>query len=162
MEQTVGSSMDGSGAPTPLFNLDDEFEWQCIETSVDSGVSDTVGPLDLAEWLPLVPSEGSKRGQPWKAVGGEVPPNHGEKRVIGLTEEGHEVSTVYQIAEECQALGSVARMCDKDNRVAFESDGGYIMNLADGRCAQFERHENVHVMSTWVRGSKTSFQRPGE
>ena len=162
--QAESGKQQKGGAPTPLFNLDEGFEWKCVETVVDSGAADTVGPLDLAEWLPLVPSEGSKRGQTWKAAGGEILPNHGEKRVIGMTEEGHEVSTVYQIVEVSKALGSVARVCDKGNRVVFESDGGYIMNLADGRCTQFERKENVYVMKALVRkpvGGESGFTRPG-
>ena len=143
-------------------NLD--FEWICVETVVDSGAADTVGPMELMGWLPLVPSEGSKRGQTWKAAGGEVLPNLGERRMNGVTEEGHQVSTVYQIAEVGKALGSVARMCDKGNRVVFEADGGYIMNLADGRYTRFERKDNVYVMSTWVkrpRNGQSGFQRRG-
>ena len=90
-------------------------------------------------------------------------PNLGERRLIGTTEDGHEVSTVYQIAEVGKALGSVARMCDKGNRVVFEKDGGYIYNLSDGRYTAFERKENVYVLYTWVKKprNQSGFTRQG-
>ena len=148
---------------TFLGAVEDDYEWECVETVVDSGAADTVGPLDLVGWLPLCPSAGSKKGQTWKVVGGEVLPNLGERRVVGVTDEGHEVSTVYQIAEVGKPLGSVARMCDKGNRVVFEQDGGYIMNLANGWCTQFERKDNVFILRTWVKKPRTQsgFMRQG-
>ena len=88
----------------------------------------------------------------------------GEKRTTGVTEEGDAVSMVIQVADVKKALGSVARMCDMGNRVVFESNGGYVMNMADGRYTKFERRGNVYVLQTWVKrpiAGKSGFQRPG-
>ena len=62
-------------------------------------------------------------------------------------------------------LGSVARTCDKGNRVVFEAGGGYIENLKSGACTNFGRESNIYVLKTWVQrpaGHKSSsFHRQG-
>ena len=134
-----------------LNSLGEKEEWVSIDTVVDSGAADTVAPVDMAPWVPLEASTGSKRGQTWQSACGEVLPNMGERKISGYTEEGEQVQAVYQIAEVSKALGSVSRTCDRGNRVVFEANGGYIENLESGRRTKFHRESNVYIMKTWVK-----------
>ena len=134
-----------------LNHLNEEPKWVELETVVDSGAADTVAPVDMADWVPLEPSVGSKRGQSWQSASGDVLPNLGERRVGGLTEEGNWVESVYQVAEVSRALGSVSKTCDRGNRVVFEAGSGYIENLKTGLKTNFHRENNVYVMETWVQ-----------
>ena len=119
-----------------------EMEWFCIDTVMDSGAADPVAPIEMLDWIPLKESEGSRRGQTWQAAGGEVIPNMGERKVEGYTEEGAAVESIYQVGAISKMLGSVARTCDKGNRVVFEAGGGYIQNLSSGACTQFGREQH--------------------
>ena len=134
-----------------LNSLGEKEEWVVLDTVIDSGAADSVAPVDMASWVPLAPSAGSKRGQTWQSACGEVLPNMGERNISGYSEEGEPVELLYQVAEVSKALGSVSRTCDRGNRVVFEANGGYIENLKTGKCTTFNRERNVYVMKTWVK-----------
>ena len=55
-----------------------------------------------------------------------------------------------QIADVKQALGSVRRMCEAGNRVAFDEEGGYIENNGTGERATLVKGRGSYVLSLWV------------
>ena len=57
---------------------------------------------------------------------GERVANHGQGRTKGFTDEGTELSMLYNVADVSTPLDAVSAMCDKGNIVIFTSDGGWI------------------------------------
>ena len=105
-----------------------------VKAIVDSGASNSVAAGSLAPEIPVVPSEGSKRGQTYAgaAKGGKPLHNEGEKVIPAFTSQGKPVSTTWQVVEVNRPLMSVHQICEKGNVVVFGEGGGYILSLADG------------------------------
>ena len=139
-------------------------EWVKIESVVDSGAAESVQPVNMVPWVPMMPSEGSKRGQTYTSAGGERLPNLGEKKLEVVTDEGYPATARFQCADVTRALSAVSQMCDQGNRVIFEKMGGYIESLMDGTRTHFNRVNNVYVMELHMEKpvdvTSTGFARP--
>ena len=64
-------------------------EWITIEVVMDSGAAESVAPADMAPWVPIKESEGSRAGKQYLSASGEMLKNLGEKKVEVYTNEGH-------------------------------------------------------------------------
>lgn len=133
-----------------LLHIPESTEWVKIESVVDSGAAESVQPANMVPWVPMVESEGSRRGQTYTSAGGERLPNLGEKKLSVLTPDGRPASARYQCADVTRALSAVSQMCDQGNRVVFEQHGGYLENLHDGTQTHFKRVNNVYIMELYV------------
>jgi hypothetical protein len=131
-------------------HLRTEPKWEKIEAVIDSGAAESVAPSSMAPWVPVQPSEGSKRGLVYMSASGAKLPNQGEKQFSMMTSEGNWAEATFQVADVTRPLCSVTKVCDKGNRVVFEANGGYIENLATGVCTSFARQNNVYVMDMFV------------
>ena len=144
--------------PNEINHLPTEEKWVQIDIVVDSGAAESVAPESMAPWVPVVPSAGSKRGQTYMSASGDDLVNKGEQKIPVTTEEGAEMNCTFQITDVNRALCSVAKMCDKGNRVVFEAGGGYVEDI-EGRKTVFRRENNVYVMSLHtLQPPSTSFQ----
>ncbi len=134
-----------------MFEVEEEInnlqppEWVTIEVVMDSGAAESVAPSDMAPWVPIRESAGSKAGRKYLSASGEVLKNLGEKKVEVFTNEGMPAKATFQVAEVTRPLCSVARVCDQGNVVVFTSSGGYIENER-GQRTQFERTNNVYTL----------------
>ena len=146
---TKSSSLHG------LFNADVELnnvsmpQWRTVPMVMDSGAAESVAPLDMAPWVSMMESPGSRRGQTYVSASGEKLPNLGQKTLDAVTEEGRGAKATFQVADVTRALCSISRVCDQGNRVIFESGGGWI-EASDGRRTAFKRENNVYVMELYV------------
>ena len=100
---------------------------------------------NMAPWVPIKESDGSRAGRKYVSASGEVLPNLGEKRVSVYTNEGIPAEATFQVADVTRPLCSIARVCDKGSTVVFTSTGGYIEN-SRGQRTHFERKNNVYTM----------------
>ena len=77
-----------------FFAVDEELhglgkpEWVSIEVVMDSGGAESVAPSDMAPWVPIKESDGSRAGRKYISASGEVLQNLGEKMVSVYTNEG--------------------------------------------------------------------------
>ena len=154
-----------------LFHPDEEVnhiraekKWAKLEAVVDSGAAESVAPAAMAPWVPARPSEGSKRGQCYMSANGAKLPNLGEKHFSMVTTEGNLAEATFQVAEVTRPLCSVTKICDRGNRVVFDSQGGFVENLATGVQTKFLRQNNVYVMEMYVEepANTSGFARPRE
>ena len=137
-------------------------EWVSIEVVMDSGAAESVAPADMAPWVPIQESAGSRAGKKYLSASGEVLKNLGEKKVEVYTNEGMPANATFQVADVTRPLCSIARVCDQGNVVVFTSSGGYIENV-HGTKTHFERSNNVYTLQfhAYDPGSSTSgFMRP--
>ena len=79
-----------------------------------------------------------------------------------MSGEGNMAEATFQVAEVTRPLCSVTKICDRGNRVVFDSQGGYIENYASGVQTRFSRQNNVYVMDMYVEETAVApgFARP--
>ena len=81
-----------------------------MRVQINSGAIDTVGPKEIAKAFEMKVMEMSKRGLGYVAANGGSINNHGEKNIVGCTDDGDNVSTRAQRADINNALCSVRKM----------------------------------------------------
>ena len=96
------------------------------------GKDQRVGRLERRTGVPL-----SQRRRPEES---------GEKELNGFTDEGLPATTTFQIADVTRPLCSIAKVCDKGNRVIFEQEFGYIEDEWGTR-SYFQRKGNIYTMN---------------
>lgn len=133
--------------------------WRKVETVMDSGAAESVAPVELAPWVKLEASEGSRRGQTYLAAGGEKLPNLGEKKLEVFTSEGRPATATFQCADVTRALSSVSKICDRGNRVVFDVDGGFIVDKSSGARTNFRRENNVYVLDMFMLEPEDAVKR---
>ena len=138
----------GSGTP--------HVDVKRVELTIDSGAAEhVVGPRDL----PHIPVGPCRRHVQYTMANGQKASNRGEQHVMAITQDGHEIAFKAQVTDVHRPLMSVSRICDKGNRVVFESDGGYIESLATGEKIHVRRDHNVYRLQVEV--PKSGFTRQG-
>ena len=116
-------------------------KWVKVESVVDSGASQPVAPPTMAPNVPIVPSEGSRRGQRYTSASKHRLANLGEQSICACTEEGDMTGVKFQIADVSKPLVSVSALCEKGNRVIFGRSGGVVKNLRTGKETPFFQEE---------------------
>ena len=131
-----------------------------VPAVVDSGASDHCINRAVAPEVPIRSSPGSRRGQVYSAAGGKGIHNEGEQELPLVTDDGLAAPLVFQVAEVRKPLCSVARLCDRGNRVIFGRGGGVVQNLHNGTCTRFKRQGSIYMLDFWL-DSEAPFQRRG-
>ena len=124
-------------------------EWVTIEMVMDSGAAESVAPSGVAPWVEIQESPGSREGREYLSASGDTLKNLGEKKLEVYTHEGMPAQTTFQIADVTRPLCSIAKVCDKGNRVVFDSSGGYVED-SWGHKSYFNRKGNIYTMSLFA------------
>lgn len=85
-------------------------EWEELEMAVDSGAGETVVAESALGAIEMVESESKKRGVKYEVADGTLIENLGEKRFVGVTEEGLKRGVVAQVCGVNKSLLSVRRV----------------------------------------------------
>lgn len=134
----------------------DDGGWTKIEAVMDSGAADSVAPPEIAQWVPVTESAGSRRGQTYLSASGERLKNLGERQFEVVTNENRNMLAKFQVAEVTRPLFSVAKICDQGSQVVFEANGGYILDKY-GRTTSFKRENGIYVLDFYAQeGVRTS------
>ena len=144
----------------PIHSLS-EPKWVDIEVVMDSGAAESVAPSAVAPWVRIKESIGSREGREYLSASGDVLKNLGEKELSVVTCEGFPATTTFQIADVTRPLCSIAKVCDKGNRVIFEKDCGYVEDQWGTR-SYFERKGNIYTMNFYAldTGNQVSVNQP--
>ena len=127
-----------------------------IELTIDSGAAEhVVGPKDL----PYIPVTPARKHVQYTMANGHKTSNRGEQQVMAVTDNGQEITFKAQVTDVHRPLMSVSRICDKGNRVVFESQGGYIESLHIGEKIHVRRDHNVYRLQVDV--PQPGFTRQG-
>ena len=105
--------------------------WEGIRVQIDSGAIDTVGPKEIAKAFEMKETIMSKRGIGFAAVNGSGATKHGEKKIIGHTEDGEGVGLRIQRTAVEKALGSVHKMNVEGSVVVLGGERSYRQNQGD-------------------------------
>ena len=133
-----------------------EGAWEEFTAVMDSGAAESVAPLEAAPNVPMQASRGSKSGQKFHTADGTKLPNHGEKNIVAITDEGRSVAMKYQVADITKPLCSVGKVTDSNNLVCFNREGGIIYHLGSKKITPFKREGGVYVLRTWISRDGTS------
>ena len=118
-----------------------------IELTIDSGAAEhVVGPKDL----PHIRITPARKHVQYTMANGHKTSNLGEQEVMAVTHDGQEITFKAQVTDVHRPLMSVSRICDRGNRVVFESQGGYIQSLTTGEKIHVRRDHNVYRLQVDV------------
>ena len=139
--------------------------------TMDSGAGDNVMPKRMINRRKIRASEGSRRGLKYVAATGDKISNEGEIDFEFVTNEGHQESWVFQVANVNKPLGSVASRVDASCRVVYDKDmktgkdlSYIILHKPSGRIAKMKRQGNVWILEAVVNADMIStelFSRRG-
>ena len=77
-----------------------------------------------------------------------------------VTEEGGVTNMTFQTTDVKRPLCSVAKLCDRGNRVTFGASGGVIQNLRTGQLTPFRRRGGIYTLELWVKQSEPRGSMP--
>ena len=128
-----------------------EDEWVEIEVAVDSGATETVMVEDtLSGIIDMTESSACKRGVMYEVADGTQIPNLGERKFLGITEDGKAKGVVAQVCAVNKSLMSVSKIAGKGNRVVFDDEGSFIENKADGEKTWLRQSGGMYYLKMWV------------
>ena len=128
-----------------------EQEWEEIEMAVDSGATETVVGEDMLTSIDTKPGSAFRRGVKYEVASGDLIPNLGEKRFVGVCENGETRNMTAQVCDVNKALLSVKRMVQAGNRVVFEATGGYIEDAQTGERIHMKENGGMYMLKMWVQ-----------
>ena len=146
-------------APENVSELTCIGEWEVIELAVDSGATETVMSEDCLRSVETIEGEASKRGIMYEVANGVQIPNLGEKKFVGISEEGVARGLKAQIAEVNKGLLSVAKVVKNGNRVVFDDQGSYIEDKETHERMWLEERQGMYMLKMWVKSP--GFHRRG-
>ena len=126
-QEVCSSTLCGLWAKKAISAVSDLPEWERVILTVDSGVSETVVPPDVARNLPLLHT--SQVGTEYEAANGGVVVNLGEKRADIITKLGNTISLVvsFQIVKVHKPLLAMSRLVEAGHKVHFDKDDPHIL-----------------------------------
>ena len=144
------SQYEGDAVGTVQDHSSGQTRWSPWSTVLDSGSAVHVCNGQGAEEVPIVESEGSRRGQHFIAANGSRMPNVGQQHLRFSTEDGAAVRLTYQVADVKRPLCSISQLCDQGNRVMFtRRGGGVIYNPHTKASTTFRRDGALYVLDMW-------------
>ena len=121
--------------------------------TMDSGAAVSVMP---ARWYPR---EQKRTGVEYTVADGGRIADVGEKLLKFEFSDGDNGSIQFRLANVTKPLGAVSSVCDKGNRVVFDSEGSYVELKSSGKRIPLRRQNGVYVMDVWVGGSKAKTEK---
>ena len=125
--------------------------------TVDSGAADNVMPRRMVRGKGKVrQSAASRAGVHYVTASSNRIKNEGEADLEFKTEEGHDLSWTFQIAEVNKVLASVSSLVDTRHRVVFDKDDktgldiSFITNKVTGKSVKMRRERNVFEIDAFV------------
>jgi hypothetical protein len=134
-------------APPPGLIAGMREEVEVIEVTMDSGAVDTVGPSSVGTGFETYETEASRSGRNFRAANGSVIKNHGEKKILGSTDDGRMIQMRMTVADVGKVLMSVAKVCESGYRVVFDEDGSYMEEKRSGSKTKLHKRNGVYVMN---------------
>ena len=101
------------------------------------------GIIDISE------SSACKRGVMYEVADGTQIPNLGERKFLGITEDGKAKGVVAQVCAVNKSLMSVSKITGKGNRVVFDDEGNFIENKADGEKTWLHQSGGMYYLKMW-------------
>ena len=130
-----------------------------INFTLDTGAEETVWNDTDGEGFPIIKG-GSESETMYVMPDGRAVRNRGEKHLKVKTNEGGKFLVRTQVTEVRKPLMSVSKVCDENNTVAFQKDGGHILNEKTKEKTTFKRAGNVYILNLKLMTDNGPFARP--
>ena len=98
----------------------------------------------------------SKNGAEYEVANGIRIPNLGEKKFVGVTDEGVSRKMVAQVCDVNKGLLSVRRMVQAGNTVVFTKKGSYIEDDHTRERMHMEEKNGMYMLKLWTRSENAS------
>ena len=93
----------------------------------------------------------AKRGVEYEVANGTRIPNLGEKRFVGVSNEGIGRNMTMQVCEVNKGLLSVSKVVGTDHRVVFDSEGSYMEDMWTKERLWLEERGGMYMLKLWVK-----------
>ena len=137
--------------PEGINTFDEQSEWEEIRLAVDSGATETVISEDMLKGIELKDGPASRRGVEYEVANGVRIPNLGEKKFVGVNEEGQERAITAQVCEVNKALLSVKKVLTAGNKVVFDAEGSFIEDKTTGERMWLKEDNGMFMLNMWVK-----------
>ena len=127
-----------------------EGTWEVIDLAVDSGATETVVSDDMLSTVDTKEGVGSRRGVKYEVANGVEIPNLGEKKFIGVSQEGTKRNITAQVCDVNKALLSVRKMINAGNKVVFDSEGSFVEDKTTGEKMWLRDEGGMFYLRMWV------------
>ena len=121
---------------------------------VDSCAAASACPPAVAHLLPVLPTATSGKRQ-FKAAGGMLMEDQGDRRVVGLTEDGSSLALNMTITPVCKPLIAVSAIEAKGGSVSMGAPGGSFLKLSSGKKIPLYLHRGIYVLPLYLDNVKT-------
>ena len=153
VERTGQINMFRAIVPEGLNAIGDD-EWEELEMAMDSGATESVVGENMLTSVELQEGEAYRRGVRYEVADGTLISNKGEKRFVGVNEDGQERKMTVQVCDVNKALLSVKKVVKAGNRVVFEEGSSYVENVDSGeRMYMKEQDGGMYTLKFWVKRS---------
>ena len=139
--------------PSRVCSVETQGEWEVIDMGVDSGATETVVNEDMLQTIETKDGPAKKRGAEYEVANGERIPNLGEKKFIGMSEEGVERNMTAQVCDVNKSLLSVKKVVAAGNKVVFDEEGSHIEEKATGKRMWLREDNGMYMLKMWVKKS---------
>ena len=139
--------------PEGIKAIGSNHEWEMVDLAVDSGATETVVNEQMLESVEIKEGPASRRGVEYEVANGVRIPNLGEKRFMGVSEEGTTRQITAQVCDVNKLLLSVKKVVGAGNRVVFEQEGAYIEDRVSGERMWMREENRMYMLRMWVKKS---------
>ena len=127
--------------------------WEEIDFAMDSGATETVVGEEMLESIMTKEGLASKRGVEYEVANGVKIPNLGEKKFVGMTQEGSSRCVTAQVCEVNKALMSVKKVMKAGNVVVFDEEGSYIEDKRTKERMWMREENGMFMLKMWVKSN---------
>ena len=124
---------------------------EIIGLAVDSGATENVMNEDMLCSVEVKEGAAYKRGVKYEVANGDVIPNLGEKKYVGVSEEGISRSITAQVCDVNKVLLSVKKMTAAGNRVVLDDAGSYVEDKNTGEIMWMREENGMYMLKLWVQ-----------
>ena len=140
----------GTIDPERINALEDP-EWEEVEFAVDSGATETVIGENTLKSVKLLEGVAFKRGVKYEVANGIRIPNLGEKKFLGITEDGLAREITAQVCEVNKPLLSVSKIVSTGNKVVFDPNGSYIEDINTNERVWMKHQVGMWMVKLWAK-----------
>ena len=101
--------------------------------------------------IPIVPSMQSLNGMEYEVANGARIPNTGEKKFVGISNEGISRRLAAQVCAANKGLLSVSKVTGTGSRVVFDTDGSYIEDKETLERMYLHERNGMYMLKMWTR-----------
>ena len=127
--------------------------WEEVDLVVDSGASEAVVGPHMVQPIDAVEGESYRQGVKYEVANGIRIPNLGEKRFVGISEEGLPRQMKAQVCDINKGLLSVSRIVGAGNRVVFDPEGSYIEDLGTQERMYMKASRGLYMLKLWTKSA---------